>query len=184
MKGILFCTGICLFVSITLFFPISSIAAEDIFGLKIENINKNGADFYWSTSVETLGSVEYAYTKQPELYNPQPQSPQTSVTILVSATPALTISENRYVKAHHIKIDNLDLYYDPFVQYTIKSEVYNGSTYMLSGEFVLVDTKTINWWQTWKFAIFVPITVFVLGQITRPITSMLWKHLRIHTHQS
>ena len=175
MKKILLGAEIVLIVLILLVFAASTLASEDIYGLKIENLNRSGADFYWSTSIETKGSIEYAYTKLPELYNPQ--SPGTHADMLVSAIPLQTKSEDHYVKAHHVKIDNLDLNYDPFVQYTIKSEAFSGDVYTLSGEFVLVDTKIINWWQTWWFA----IIIFILGQITRPITSRLWKYIRMHT---
>jgi S1-C subfamily serine protease len=58
--------------------------------------------------------------------------------------------------------------YDPFVQYTIKSETSNGEVYTLSGELVLVDTGVIRWWQSLGYAIFAPIVVLVLGQIIIP----------------
>jgi hypothetical protein len=151
-------------IFLTLFcWPISAQASEDIYGLKIENINRNGADFYWSTSIETIGTIEYAYAKLPQLYNPQ--KPGTSQDILISVIPLLSKSEDHYVKSHHIKIDNLNLGYDPFVQYTIKSKTFNGEVYTLPGELVLVDTKIINWWQTPWFVISFPIFMFILGRI-------------------
>jgi len=146
-----------------------ALASENIYGLKIETINRNGADFYWSTSIETKGSVEYAYTKLAELYNPQ--SPGSYQDVLVSATPLQTRSEDHYVKAHHVKIDNLDIDYAPFVQYTIKSEAFNGEVYTISGEFVLVDTPKIYWWQTWQFAIFMPTFMLILGLMLQTIIS-------------
>lgn len=143
MKKILLTAEMVLTALILLVFSTSVLANnEDIYGLRIENINRSGADFYWSTSIETKGSIEYAYTKLPELYNPQ--SPSDQVTILVMATPAREKTEDGYLKAHHIKIDNLDLNYDPFVQYTIKSAAFNEDNYTLSGEFVLVDIKKID----------------------------------------
>jgi hypothetical protein len=179
MKKILPGVGMALTVLILLVFAVSTLASEDIYGLKIENINRNGADFYWSTSIETKGSIEYAYTKLPELYNPQ--LPGSSQTVLITVTPVQTRSEEHYRKEHHIKIDNLDVDYCPFVQYTTKSETFNGDIYTLSGEFVLVDTKAIDWWQTWEFAVFMPLTMFVLGHITREKVLRLWKYLRMHT---
>jgi hypothetical protein len=183
MKKILLGAGMALTVLILPVFVASTLANEDIYGLRIENINRNSADFYWSTSIETKGSVEYAYTKLPELYNPQAPGPYAD--ILVSYVPLQTRSEEHYVKAHHIKIDNLDLNYDPFVQYTIKSEAFNGDIYTLSGEFVLVDTKAIDWWQTWVFVVFFPIVLsiamFILGHITREKVLRLWQYLRMHT---
>ena len=142
-----------LFIVILMFslIPHVTLATENIYGLKIENINRNGADFFWSTSIETKGTIEYAYSKLAELYNPQ--SPGTQQNILITATPLQTISEDYYKKDHHIKVDNLDMDYDPFVQYTIKSQVFNGETYTLPGEFVLVDVNKINWWETWWFSI-------------------------------
>ncbi len=139
----------------------NSSASENIYGLKIENINKNGADFYWSTSIETKGSIEYAYTKLAQLYNPQ--SPGSQQDVLVTVVPAQVKSEPYYVKEHHIRVDNLDMSYDPFVQYTIKSETFSGEVYTLSGELVLVDTGVIRWWQSLWYAIFVPIVMLVLG---------------------
>jgi hypothetical protein len=173
MKKILLSTKVALTVLILLTLSSPTLASEDIYGLKIENINRSGADFYWSTSIETKGIVEYAYTKRAELYNPQ--SPGSHQDILVSVVPMQTRSEDYYVKAHHVKVDNLDIGYDPFVQYTIKSQAFNGDVYTLSGEFVLIDTKTINWWQTWQFVIFMPIFMFILGRVTGPLT---WKKLR------
>jgi len=176
MKKTLLITGIALTLLILLTLPSSTLASEEIYGLKIENINRGGADFYWSTSIETKGSVVYAYTKLPELYNPQ--LPGTSTGVLVSITPSQTRSEDHYVKAHHVKVDNLDLNYDPFVQYTIKSETFNGDVYALSGEFVLIDTPEIRWWQNWQFAVFVPLSALILGLLLTPLTSILWKKLR------
>lgn len=176
MKKILLNSVIALTVLILLTLTTPTLASEEIYGLKIENINRSGADFYWSTSIETKGSIEYAYTKLAELYNPQ--SPGTSQNVLVSATPSQTRSEDYYVKAHHVRVDNLDVNYCPFVQYTIKSEAFNGDIYTLSGEFVLIDTKIISWWQTWQFAVFMPLFVFILGLVLRPLTSRLRKKLR------
>jgi hypothetical protein len=177
MKKILLSIGIALTVLILMTLPSSTLASEDIYGLRIENINGNGADFYWSTSIETIGSVEYAYTKLSELYNPQ--LPGTSQSVLVTATPLLTKSEDHYVKAHHVRVDNLDINDCPFVQYTIKSETFSGEVYTLSGELVLVDTQIISWWQTWQFAVFVPLFVFILGLFLtpQPLISRLWKKL-------
>ena len=141
----------------------NSSASENIYGLKIENINKNGADFYWSTSIETKGSIEYAYTKLAQLYNPQSPGSQQGVLITVAAT--LVKSESNWVKDHHIRVDNLDMSYDPFVQYTIKSETFSGENYTISGELVLVDTGAIPWWQTRWYAIFMPIGMLVLREI-------------------
>jgi hypothetical protein len=141
----------------------NSSASENIYALKIENINKNGADFYWSTSIETKGSIEYAYTKLAQLYNPQ--SPGSQQDVLVTVVPARVKSEPYYVKEHHIRVDNLDMSYDPFVQYTIKSETFSGEVYTLSGELVLVDTGVLPWWHTLWFTIGWPIGVLVLGRI-------------------
>lgn len=141
----------------------NSSASENIYGLRIENINKNGADFYWSTSIATNGSIEYAYTKLAQLYNPQSPGSQQGVLITVAAT--LVKSESNWVKDHHIRVDNLDMYYDPFVQYTIKSETFSGEVYTLSGELVLVDTGVLPWWHTLWFTIGWPIGVLVLGRI-------------------
>lgn len=176
MKKILLNSVIALTVLILLTLTTPTLASEEIYGLKIENINRSGADFYWSTSIETKGSVEYAYTKLPELYNPQ--SPGTSQNVLLTATPLQTRSEDHYVKAHHVRVDNLDVNYCPFVQYTIKSEAFNGDIYTLSGEFVLIDTKIISWWQTWQFAVFTPLFVFILGLVLKPLPSRLWIKLR------
>jgi len=172
VRRILFGVGIVMAILISYSFSNSTLASENIFGIRIENINRSGADFYWSTSVETKGRVEYAYTKFRELYNPQ--SPGTHQDVLVSVTPLQTRSEDYYVKTHHVKVDNLDLDYDPFVQYTIKSQTFDGQTYTISGEFVLVDTGVILWWQTWQFA----IGTFILGLITTPITLRVWRYLQ------
>ncbi|MGD0795053.1 MAG: hypothetical protein ABR958_05635 [Dehalococcoidales bacterium] len=161
MKRILFAAGIVFALAISIFISNYALASENIFGLKIENINRNGADFYWSTSNETKGSIEYAYTKLPELYNPQ--LPGTHQDILISVTPAQTRSEGVYLKEHHIKVDKLDLSYDPFVQYTVKSQAFNGEIYTISGEFVLVDTQKTQWWQTWQFAVLSTIIALILG---------------------
>jgi hypothetical protein len=176
MKKILLSTGIILAVLILLTLTTPTLASEDIYGLKIENINRNGADFYWSTSIETKGSIDYSYTKLAELYNPQ--SPGPSTDILMSVRAIQTRSEDHYVKAHHVKVDNLDVNYDPFVQYTIKSEASNGDVYTLSGEFVLIDTPKIYWWQNWQFAVFVPLSTLILGLALTPLTSRLWEKLR------
>lgn len=170
MKRILFAAGMVITVLVLIFFSNATLANENIYGLRIENINRSGADFYWSTSIETKGSVEYAYTKLAELYNPQ--LPGSSQDVLLSVTPLQTRSEDHYVKEHHIRVDNLDIDYHPFVQYTIKSQAFNGEIYSISGEFVLVDTKEIHWWQTWQFAISMPIIMFILGLITKPT---IWK---------
>jgi hypothetical protein len=165
--------GMVMIILILTFFSHFTLASENIYGLRMENISRSGADFYWSTSIETKGSVEYAYTKLPELYNPQ--LPGSRQDILVSIIPLQIRSEAHYRKAHHVKVDNLDLDYDPFVQYTIKSEAFNGEVYTISGEFVLVDTGKIHWWQTWWF----PLIMFILGQIAWPtITIKIWKYLR------
>lgn len=167
MKKIMFCSVIALIILILLLLPISTLASEDIYGIKIENITRRGADLYWSTSIETKGSVEYGYSKLAQLYNPQ--QPGSSQSVLISMVPALVVSEDHYVKSHHVKLDRLDMYYDQFVQYTIKSQTFAGDTYTLSGEFVLVDTKAINWWQTPWFVICFPIFMFILGIVTRKI---------------
>ena len=139
----------------------NSSASEDIYGLRIENINKNGADFYWSTSIKTKGSIEYAYTKLAQQYNPQSSGSQQ--TVLITAVPARVKSEPGYFKTHHIRVDNLDMYYHPFVEYTIKSETFSGEVFTLSGEFVLVDTVVLQWWQSREYAILAPIVPLVLG---------------------
>jgi len=144
----------------------NSSASENIYALRIENINKSGADFYWSTSIATNGSIEYAYTKLAQLYNPQ--SPGSQQSVLMTVVPVRVKSESNYVKDHHIRVDNLDMSYDPFVQYTIKSETSSGEVYTLSGELILVDTGVIRWWQSLWYAIFAPIVVLVLGQIIIP----------------
>lgn len=149
---------------------------DTIYALKIENINRNGADFYWSTSIETKGTLEYSYTKLREIYNPQ--SPGSTQNVIISATPLLTITEDYYFKDHHIRVDNLDIDESPFVQYTIKSQAFNGETYTISGEFVLVDTKKINWWQTWQFAIFWSIAMIFLGLIIRQFIAKICNSLR------
>lgn len=155
--------------------------SEGIYGLKIENINRSGADFYWSTSIETKGSIEYAYTKLAQLYNPQ--SPGSQQDVLVIAVPLQVKSEPYYVKEHHIRVDNLDMYYAPIVQYTIKSETFSGDIYTISGELVLVDTGVTPWWQTPWFAIGMPILTLFLGLIIRPIGSGIRKvNSRIRKH--
>jgi len=150
----------------------NSSASENIYGLRIENINRSGADFYWSTSIETKGSIEYAYTKLAQLYNPQ--SPGRQQDVLVIAIPLQVKSEPYYVKEHHIRVDNLDIYYAPIVQYTIKSETFSGDIYTISGELVLVDTGVILWWQTWWFA----IGTFVLGLVIIPLGSRIRKRFQ------
>jgi hypothetical protein len=149
---------------------------EEIYGIRIENINRTGADFYWSTSIETKGSVEYAYTKLPELYNPQ--SPGASQSVLISAIPLLKKTEDHFVKQHHVKIDRLDINYDPFVQYTIKSETFTGTVYSISGEFVLVDTQKLNWWQSWQYAVFAPLITLILGLIIPYIKGLFTKKIK------
>jgi hypothetical protein len=142
---------------------INSSTSDGIFGLRIENINKNGADFYWSTSIATNGSIQYAYTKLAEQYNPQ--SSQSDPSVLITVNAMLTKSDSRWVRDHHIKVDNLGMSYDPFVQYTIKSATPSGEVYTLSGEFVLVDTGVIPWSQTWWFAASLALFVVFLGYI-------------------
>lgn len=177
MKRLLFVAGMVIAILILTFFSNSTLASENIYGLRIENINSSGADFYWSTSIETKGSVEYAYTKLSELYNPQ--VPGSHQDVLVSATPIQTKSEEHYRKTHHVKVDNLDIDYDPFVQYTIKSQSFDGEIYTISGEFVLVNTPEIYWWQTWQFAVIVPIATFILGWIAWPtIIIKIWKRIK------
>jgi len=143
----------------------NSSTSDEIFGLRIQNINRNGADFYWSTSTATNGSIEYAYTKQAQLYNPQSSGSPPSVLITLAAT--LVKSDSRWVRDHHIKIDNLDMSYDPFVQYTIRSATPSGEVYTLSGEFVLVDTQVVRWHQTWWFPVIVGVAMWFLGRITK-----------------
>ena len=173
MKKLTLVVAMLITIPILVFTSNPALADDNIYGLRIENINRSGADIHWITSIETKGSITYAYTKLPELYNPQ--APGSHQEILVTATPALTESEDHYRKEHHIKIDNLDLNYCPFVQYTIKSQAFDGEIYEISGEFVLVDTQKINWWQTWWFL----IMLFVLGQIAWPtITIKIWKRIK------
>jgi hypothetical protein len=148
-------------------------ASENIYALRIENINKSGADFYWSTSIETKGSIEYVYAKLAQLYNPQ--SPGGQQDVLVTVVPARIKAELYYVKEHHIRVDNLDMSYDPFVQYTIKSETYSGEAYTLSGELVLVDTGLIRWWQTWWYPLILLAIGTFLGQIIGPKGSNIRK---------
>jgi len=181
--------GLVVAILIFTLIPHDTLATENIFGLKIENINRNGADFYWSTSIETKGTLEYAYSKLAELYNPQ--SSGTQQTVLITATPLQTISEPHYTKWHHIKVDDLDIDYDPFVQYTIKSQVFNGETYTLPGEFVLVDVNKINWWETWWFSIgtfiFGLISALIITLFVKPIdskriiplTSKIWNRIKL-----
>jgi hypothetical protein len=150
----------------------SSTSAE-IYGLRIANINKNGADFYWSTSVATNGSIEYAYTKLPQLYNPQSSGSSSSVLITVSVM--LVRSESSWVKDHHIKVDNLDMSYDPFVQYTVKSATPSGDVHTLSGEFVLVDTQippqVLHWWQSPYLVI--PLAVIAVAGFTLTVRNQI-----------
>jgi len=146
----------------------NSSASEEIYALRIANINKNGADFYWSTSVAANGSIEYAYTKLAEQYNPQSSGSQQSVLITIAAL--LVKSDSSWVRDHHIKVDNLDMYYNPFVEYTIKSETESGEVYTLSGEFVLVDTVVLHWWQSREYAILAPIiSPIVVGLLVQMI---------------
>lgn len=149
---------------------------EGIYSLRIENINMNGADFYWSTSVETKGSIEYAYAKLAQLYNPQ--SPGSQQDVLMTVVPLRVKSEPHYVKAHHIRIDNLDMYYAPIVQYRIKSETPSGEVYAISGELVLVDAGVIPWWQTPWFAVGMPIGTLVLGLMAERVVSRIKQRLR------
>ena len=156
--------GMVMIILILTFFPKSTLADENIYGLKIENINKNGADFYWSTSIETKGSIEYAYIKLAQLYNPQ--SPGSQQGVLMTVVPVRVKSESNWVKDHHIRVDNLDMSYDPFVQYTIKSETFSGEVYTLSGELVLVDTGEVTWWQTSYFVVslaIISVSGFILA---------------------
>jgi len=143
----------------------NSSTSDEIFGLRIENINKNGADFYWSTSTATNGSIEYAYTKLAEQYNPQSSGSDPSVLMTLRAMRVK--SDSHWVKYHHIKVDNLDMSYDPFVQYTIKSATPSGEVYTLSGEFILVDTQIFHWWQSVWYAIFAPIVGIGLGLLAQ-----------------
>lgn len=151
-------------------------ADEGIHGLRIENINKNGADFYWSTSVEARGSVEYGYTKLSQLYNPQ--APGSQQDVLLTVVPLRVKSEPQLRKAHHIRVDDLNMYYAPIVQYTVKAETNDGDIYTLSGELVLVDTGVIPWWQTWWFAIGMPIVTYAVGLVTKPMLSAIRRRLR------
>ncbi len=170
MKRIFVRAGIFITILTLSFFSISASTSDDesdiIYALRIDNINRHGADFYWSTSIETKGSVDYAYTKLRELYNPQ--LPGSQQTVLLSAVPMQTRSEEYFVKDHHIKVDNLDMESGLFVEYTIKSQAFDGEIYEIPGEFVLVDTQKVDWWQNWQFAIFFPITMFILGNIAWP----------------
>lgn len=142
----------------------NSSASDEIYGLRIENISKGGADFYWSTSIETKGSIEYAYTKLALQYNPQSSGSQQSV--LITAVPVRVKSESGYFKTHHIRLDDLDMYYAPIVQYTIRSEIFGGDIDIapISGEFVLVDTQVLRWWQTSYFVVSLAV-ISVLGFI-------------------
>jgi hypothetical protein len=137
----------------------NSSTSDGIFGLRIDNINKNGADFYWSTSIATNGSVQYAYTKLAEQYNPQ--SSQSDPSVLITVNAMLTESDPDWVRDHHIRVDNLDMYYNPFVEYTITSVTENGEVYTLSGELVLVDTQVLHWWQSPYFV--VPLAVIAVA---------------------
>lgn len=145
----------------------NSSTSDEIYGLRINNINKNGADFHWSTSVATNGSVEYGYTKVAQQYNPQSSGTPPSVLITVAAK--LVKSDSRWVRDHHIRVDNLDMYYNPFVEYTIKSATPSGEFYTLSGEFVLVDTQVLHWWQSMWYAIFAPIVGIGLGVLAQTV---------------
>lgn len=173
MTRVLRCTVITMAVLISFSLNGSTMAGEDIYGLRIENINRSGADFYWSTAVESRGSIEYAYTKLAQLYNPESLGSQQSV--LITVVPTRVKSEPHYVKDHHIRLDDLDMYYAPIVQYTIKSETSSGVIYTISGELVLVDTGVIPWWQTSWFTIGLAISMLVLGLIIRPIGSRIRK---------
>ena len=143
----------------------NSSASEDIYGLRIDNINKSGADFHWSTSIAANGSIEYAYTKLAQQYNPQSSGSQQSV--LITVVPLRVKSQPGYFTDHDIRVDDLDMYYDLFVQYTIKSETFSGEVYTLSGELVLVDTQALGWWQTWWFPVIVAGSMWFLGRITK-----------------
>jgi hypothetical protein len=136
----------------------NSSVSENIHGLRIDNINKNGADFHWSTSVATNGSVEYAYTKLAQISGSQ-QS------VAISVLIARAESDPQYRNEHHIRVDNLDMYYHPFVEYTIKSVTKSGEVYTLSGELVLVDTGAIPLSQTLWFTVSLALFVVFLGYI-------------------
>jgi len=137
----------------------NSSTGDEIYALRIDNINKNGADFHWSTSVVTNGSIEYGYTKLAEQYNPQ--SSQSDPSVLITVNAMLTESDPDWVRDHHIRVDNLDMYYNPFVEYTITSVTENGEVYTLSGELVLVDTQVLHWWQSPYFV--VPLAVIAVA---------------------
>jgi hypothetical protein len=147
----------------------NSSTSDGIYGLRIANINKNGADFYWSTSVATNGSIEYAYTKLAEQYNPQ--SSQSDPSVLITVNAMLTKSDSRWVRDHHIKVDNLDMSYDPFVQYTIKSATPSGEVYTLSGELVLVDTQVLHRWQSPYLVI--PLAVIAVAGFVLRVRSQI-----------
>jgi hypothetical protein len=133
-------------------------ASEEISGFRIDNINKNGAVFHWSTPVATNGSVEYAYTKLAQISGSQ-QS--VAISVLISRTE----SDPQFRNEHHIRVDNLDMYYHPFVEYTIKSVTRSGEVYTLSGELVLVDTGAIPLSQTLWFTVSLALFVVFLGYI-------------------
>ena len=145
----------------------NSSTGDEIYALRIDNINKNGAYFHWSTSVATNGSVEYGYTKVTQQYNPQSSGSPPSVLINVAAK--LVKSDSDWVRDHHIRVDNLDMYYNPFVEYTIKSATPGGEVYTLSGEFVLVDTQILHWWQSPYFV--VPLAVIAVAELILTIRS-------------
>ena len=138
----------------------NSSTSDEIYALRIANINKSGADFHWSTSIAANGSIEYAYTKLAQISGSQ-QS------VLITVVPVRVKSQPGYFTDHHIRVDDLDMYYDPFVQYTIKSETPSGEVYTLSGEFVLVDTQVLQWWQSMWYAIFAPIVGIGLGLLAQ-----------------
>ena len=150
---------------------------NNIYALSIRNITSTGADIYWSTAVPTIGTVYYSDTDIPEVYNPQSSGSQ--VTILVTGIPGLQVSEAHYTEAHHVTLNRLDMNADPFIQYTISSQPASGDPYTLSGQFVLVNSTAIPWWQNWQYAVFVPIGTFILGLIiSPPILSKIWNKLK------
>jgi len=112
------------------------------------------------------------------VYNPQ--SPGNQANILVTGIPGLQVSEAHYTEAHHVTLNRLDINTDPFIQYTISSQPFSGDPYTLSGQFVLVNSTAIPWWQNWQYAVFVPIGTFVLGLIISPaILLKMWNKLKL-----
>lgn len=136
----------------------NSSVTEDTYGLRIDNINKNGAVFHWSTPVATNGSVEYAYTKLAQISGSQ-QS------VAISVLTSRVEPDPHYRNEHHIRVDNLDMYYHPFVEYTIKSVTRSAEVYTFSGELILVDTGAIPLSQTLWFNVSLALFVVFLGYI-------------------